>query len=391
MNNRRTDRTETILIVDDVPANLRLLSQMLFESGYGVRAVTSGARALTSIDASLPDLILLDIRMPEMDGYQVCEHLKVNPKTHNIPIIFISALDATEDKVKAFTAGGVDYITKPFQVEEVLARIKTHLSLRKMQRQLQETNEKMERELVLAGEMQASFLPSAPTDLPGWQIAVTLKPARKMSGDFYDLNLLSNGQCRLLIADVVDKGVGAALYMVLSWSLLRTSAEEYPDRPEQVLHAANRRLLKDTHAEEFVTVFYGLLDPTTGLLTYANAGHSPAMLIRGQIDRQVEHLARTGVPLGVFEHESWEQQNVQIDPGDVLVLYTDGAHEAENERGEPFGTARLQKAVRSYLDSSAGQRPSAQAMQAHILAEIDAFTEGAPPLDDITLVIAVRD
>ena len=131
MNDLRTETTEDILIVDDTPDNLRLLSQRLIERGYRVRAVTSGSRALASVEASLPDLILLDIRMPGIDGYEVCKRIKADVKSHDIPIIFISALDEIQGKVKAFTVGGVDYVTKPFQFEEVLARVETHLALRK--------------------------------------------------------------------------------------------------------------------------------------------------------------------------------------------------------------------------------------------------------------------
>ena len=127
-----------ILIVDDTPANLRLLSSMLADQGYKVRSVISGQMALTAAQAAPPDLILLDIRMPDMNGYDVCERLKSDDGTRDIPIIFISALDATEDKVKAFDVGGVDYVTKPFQLEEVLARVETHLALRYLQSSLQQ-------------------------------------------------------------------------------------------------------------------------------------------------------------------------------------------------------------------------------------------------------------
>jgi two-component system NtrC family sensor kinase len=122
-----------ILIVDDTPANLRLLSQMLAEHGYQVRPVPDGPLALAAARAEPPDLILLDVRMPEMNGYEVCEHLKGDAQTRDIPIIFISALDATQDKVRAFAVGGVDYVTKPFQAAEVLARVETHLALRELQ------------------------------------------------------------------------------------------------------------------------------------------------------------------------------------------------------------------------------------------------------------------
>jgi len=138
---------QSVLIVDDTPANLHLLSRMLSLRGYKVRAANSGTRALAAIRANPPDLILLDIMMPEMNGYEVCEQLKTDEQTRDIPVIFISALDAMEDKIKAFTAGGVDYVTKPFQGKEVLARVKTHLALRSMQKNLEEKNVQLEQEI----------------------------------------------------------------------------------------------------------------------------------------------------------------------------------------------------------------------------------------------------
>jgi len=134
----------TVLIVDDTPANLHLLSQMLAEQGYGVRAVTSGAHALASVAAAPPDLIVLDIRMPEMDGYTVCERLKAQASTREIPVLFVSSLDNPDDKVRAFAVGGVDYVSKPFHVEEVLARVRTHLEVCRLQKELQEANRELE-------------------------------------------------------------------------------------------------------------------------------------------------------------------------------------------------------------------------------------------------------
>jgi two-component system, sensor histidine kinase and response regulator len=131
---------DNILIVDDTPDNLRLLSSTLMERGYKVRSVINGAMALMGAQAAPPDLIMLDIKMPDMDGYEVCQRLKENPQTREIPVIFISALDEVFDKVKAFTSGGVDYIQKPFQIEEVLARIENQLTIRRLQVQLQAQN-----------------------------------------------------------------------------------------------------------------------------------------------------------------------------------------------------------------------------------------------------------
>jgi len=137
-----TDRAN-ILIVDDTPANLHLLTRILQQNGYKVRTVANGELALQAVNAALPDLILLDITMPSMDGYEVCARLKANAPTEEIPVIFISALDELLDKFKAFAVGGVDYITKPFQVTEVLARVKTHLALREMLVRLEEANARL--------------------------------------------------------------------------------------------------------------------------------------------------------------------------------------------------------------------------------------------------------
>ncbi len=127
-----------ILVVDDNPADLRLLTRILSREGYNVRTVTSGGRALEAVATNPPDLILLDIVMPEMNGYEVCEHLKSDESNRDIPIIFLSALDSVDDRVKAFPAGGVDYVTKPFPAEEVLARVQTHLAMRKLQKSLRQ-------------------------------------------------------------------------------------------------------------------------------------------------------------------------------------------------------------------------------------------------------------
>lgn len=137
-----------ILVVDDSPNNLRVLAAALSEHGCDARCAKSGAIALKAIEAELPDLILLDVRMPEMDGYEVCQHLKATPRTRDIPVIFISALDAAFDKVKAFNAGGADYITKPFQVEEVIARVRHQLELASANFQLNQLNQKLEQRVL---------------------------------------------------------------------------------------------------------------------------------------------------------------------------------------------------------------------------------------------------
>jgi sigma-B regulation protein RsbU (phosphoserine phosphatase) len=265
--------------------------------------------------------------------------------------------------------------------------------LRKLQVQLAETNRelevanrKMKRELALAGVVQTSFLPRELPGLSGWQLAVTLKPAGETSGDFYDVRRLPNGWIGLLIADVVGKGVGAALYMALSGTLFRTYAAQTPDQPDRVLDAVNRRLLMETRSNQFVTVFYGVLDPITGRLNYSSAGHCPPYLVRDASDGSgIRELAGHGVPLGMFAHEAWPVASVQLDPGDVLVVYTDGITEARNAQKAFFGEERLLETLRAVRGSRARQ------IEGAVMEAVDDFMGDSVRSDDITLAILIRD
>lgn len=246
--------------------------------------------------------------------------------------------------------------------------------------------QKVSQELSLAGKIQASFLPDELPSLSGWQLAVTLLPAREMSGDFFDLIPLSNGKLGILIADVTDKGLGAALYMALSRTLIRTYAIEFDDdpQPDVVLFAANGRILEDARADLFVTVFYGILDPQTGTLTYSNAGHNPPYLMRSGDSHSMDALSQTGMPIGVEEETLWRKETVQLNPGDVLVLYTDGIPDAQNSSGGFFDNHLI-----DVIESNRGC--SAQEIQDEILAGVQEFVGDAPQFDDITLIVLERD
>jgi sigma-B regulation protein RsbU (phosphoserine phosphatase) len=392
MSSHMTDAPKAdLLIVDDKPANLRLLAAMLVEHGHKVRSAINGPLALTAAQAAPPDMILLDINMPGMNGFEVCDHLKADDRTRDIPVIFISALDETADKVNAFKIGGVDYITKPFQLQEVLARVETHLALRRLQKRLEDANKRFEEELRLAAEIQASFLPRGLPDLPGWGLSATLIPARETSGDFFDLIPLSNGRVGIVVGDVTDKGTAAALYMALSRTLIRTYVVEHDTQPELVFSAVHHRILEDTDTKQFVTVFYGVLDPVTGTLTYANAGHNPPYLFSNQSESDasdgLRELNNTGPPLGLrmFPDMAWEQAAVRLAPGDVLVIYTDGITEAQDRQDEFFEEQRLIDIIRANLGRTAGR------IQDAILTEVRSFAGDAPQFDDITLFVVVRE
>jgi serine phosphatase RsbU (regulator of sigma subunit) len=240
-------------------------------------------------------------------------------------------------------------------------------------------------ELRLAGQIQASFLPNKFPPIPGWQLAVTLLPARETSGDFFDVIELGDGRLGILVADVAGKGVGSALYMALSRTLIRTYAEEYDAEPEVVFFAANNRLLKDARANLFITLFYGILDPIGGTLTYCNAGHNPPYLIRSSDQDSVESLTRTGIAMGIEADSTWSTDTVAIEPGDILVLYTDGIPDARDQDGDFFNDEAIIEIVRENSDRSAHE------IQSSIINEVQNFSADTPQDDDITLMVLVRD
>lgn len=240
-------------------------------------------------------------------------------------------------------------------------------------------------ELRLAGKIQASFLPNQFPTIPGWQLAVTLLPARETSGDFFDVIPIADDRLGILIADVADKGVGPALYMALSRTLIRTYALDYDAEPEVVFFAANNRLLQDARANLFVTAIYGILDPAAGSFTYCNAGHNPPFLICKENGSGVQALTRTGMAMGIEEEATWTQESVHLDPGDVLLLYTDGIPDAQNNEGQFFDDEALIETAQANLGKSAHE------IQAAILEKVTNFTGDTPQFDDITLMILVRD
>ncbi|MDP6453182.1 MAG: SpoIIE family protein phosphatase [SAR202 cluster bacterium] len=245
-------------------------------------------------------------------------------------------------------------------------------------------HETIAQELALAGQIQESFLSADLPDVPGWQLAAMLRPARETSGDFYDVIPLPGGRLGILIADVADKGMGAALYMALSRTLIRTYAVEHETQPELALSAANHRILADTGSNLFVTVFYGVFDPASGALTYSNAGHNPPYLLSAGDGNAISELERTGVPLGIIDGMTWQQKSTQINPGDILLFYTDGITEAQDAQEAFFDEDRVQDFIRANLGRSADD------IQTDLIAQVDTFVGAAPQFDDITLLVVVR-
>jgi len=388
----------SILVVDDVSANLQVLSGMLKDRGYKVRPVPSGELALMAARKAPPDLILLDINMPEMNGYEVCGHLKADPALRGIPVIFISALNENLDKVKAFAVGGVDYLTKPFQMEELHARVETHLKLRRLQLELEETNSQLERvnrrmsrDLEAAAEIQKTFLPVATLRVPGLEFAWCYQPCDELAGDGLSIIPLGDGKVGLYVLDVSGHGVPSALLSVTLSRLLSPPAEpssilnrnrDTLDRieitpPGEVADRLNRYFPYDVATEQFATLMYGVLDVSTGDFRHVSAGHpGPLHLPAG---KGPVILESPGFPIGLAE-APYAEQSVYLAEGDRLYLYSDGLPDAMNPVGERFGDARLLDAI------DRGRTQPIREGIAAMMAEITRWHGGESPQDDISIL-----
>jgi len=312
---------------------------------------------------------------------------------HN-PVVIAPILDVDE----AQTFGGIylelHTLSQPWNrralrnlcpaVQALAAQIASALKQAQAYEQTLEL-QRVSEELKLAGTIQASLLPNSFPGMNGWQFAVTLAPAGETSGDFFDIIPLTDGKVGFVIADVLDKGVGPAIYMTLSRTLIRTYATEFDLQPDLVFFATNERILKDTRANLFVTAFFGVLDPASGKLTYANAGHNPPYFLGDQNGCDPIPLEKTGFPIGIDEDATWERSEIAMNPGDVLVFYTDGVPDAQNIDGNFFKQESLVKVVQEHLGETA------EHLQKSILDAVYDFVGDAPPFDDITLMVLRRD
>jgi sigma-B regulation protein RsbU (phosphoserine phosphatase) len=302
--------------------------------------------------------------MPEMNGYEVCEHLKADENLQGIPVIFISALTEQLDKVKAFAFGGVDYITKPFQMEELHARVETHLKLRRLQRQLEESNARLEvvngrmsRDLRAAAKIQATFLPRELLDVRGAEFAWIYQPCDELAGDGLNIVPLGHGQFGLYILDVSGHGIASALLCVTLSRLLSPPSEPLSilirgegrgegrvlNRPAEVAARLNQLFPFDPETSQFATMVYGILDVTTGDFCYVSAGHPGPVHLPSRGSPAV--LPSDGFPIGLG-NDLYEERSVRLGAGDRLYLYSDGVPEAMDPAGELFGTTRLLEGIK---------------------------------------------
>jgi serine phosphatase RsbU (regulator of sigma subunit) len=406
-------RINTVLVVDDSPENIDLLGNALSQD-YEIKVALSGEKALKIAGAEKPpDLILLDIMMPGMDGYEVCRRLKSNAKTQDIPVIFVTSMSEVEDEKKGLEVGAIDYITKPIRSRIVQARVKNHIELKEAREYLKNQNkileqrveertrevlelqrvefelraaqEKVENELDIAAQIQRSILPS---DFPAFpehgefDLYAMMIPAREVGGDFYDFFFVDEDHLAVIIADVSDKGVPAALFTMISRTIIRSIVRQHKS-PSQVLTETNDLLCEGNDTGMFVTVFLAYYNLPTGQLTYSNGGHNPALSFGPE--GVCNTLTRKhGPALGVKPGVTYQEDIETLETGQILVLYTDGVTEALSPQDELYGLDRFTRLVNRCEKLKLSQ------LFDHIDKDLKEFQQGNQ-FDDITVLALKRD
>jgi serine phosphatase RsbU (regulator of sigma subunit) len=375
------DQKKTVLLVDDAPANIQIVNSILKDI-YKIRIATSGAKALELANVMpLPDLILLDVMMPEMDGYEVCTQLKLNPATHDIPVIFLTGQTEVEDETRGFDVGAVDYIHKPFSPAVVKARVHTHLVLRGIREQLAQQLVTIQKELETARQIQLSILPSEIPKIEGLDIAARYVPMTSVAGDFYDFIVADEKHIGVLVADVSGHGMPAALIASMLKIALSAQVAHVAD-PAQVLLGLNQALCgKFQH--HFVTAAYLYLDMQKQTLTYAGAGHPP-LLLWGDSEG-VRSVEENGLFLGKFSFATYTSVELPLKAGDRILLYTDGIPETTNPEGVEFGA----ECFKQFLEKD--QSASANRFADSLIEEMSRWSaRGAEDLDDDITIVAMQ-
>lgn len=366
-----------VLIVDDVKANVDVLVRALSDQ-YKLSVALSGRQAIDAIGRCAPDLILLDIMMPDIDGYEICRRLRAAEPTRELPIMFLSSLEDAQDKARGFEVGGNDYVTKPFEMLEVKARVR---SLLKAKSYADAVKEATARDLRIAREIQTGLLPaniSAQLRGTGLDAHAVLEPAHHVGGDLYEVMRLGTDRVLVAVGDVSGKGIPAALFMAVAMTLLRSMVRQGIPL-EDVLHQMNDELLDQNPRGMFVTLQCLVFDLAHGCVTCANAGHLGAVRLRGG-DAPALTFTSSGLVLGLLPACDVTSETLDLQAGDTFVLYTDGVSEAFDTNSDLFGEERLLAHLR------AAPHGSARDITLGVLDAVRQYASDAPQSDDITIV-----
>jgi serine phosphatase RsbU (regulator of sigma subunit) len=372
--------TPLILIVDDDDSGLDILQARLSAQHYDFVSASDGEMALTMVAEHKPDLILLDIMMPKIDGIEVCRQVKSNPDLPFIPIIMVTAKTDSKDIVTGLDAGADEYLTKPYSHSALVARVKSMLRIKSLHDQVLEQSDQLERQLKTATIIQSLFWPKLPSLTGGGHVWAVSVPAGYVGGDLYDVIPLPDGSLVAYVADISGKGVPAALLMAALSTTIRSEIQietEIDRLMESVNDGMHRLMAGEGYFATAVLIRYW---PSSGKLQYALAGHlQPLWIVDGGISEL--HLPG-GVPLGVQKGATFQKSEIVLQNGQSVLLFTDGLVEAENETGDQFAKDRLM----DFLNRCEGP-PWGK----NVLHRIETWRGRCAANDDLTILEVWRD
>ena len=380
--------TPKILVVDDEPdlepLMLQRMRRDIRKGRYQFCFAHNGLEALEVLekDPSI-DMVLSDINMPRMDGLALLSQIaKVAP---NLRSVIISAYGDMKNIRTAMNRGAFDFVTKPIDFDDLRVTIDRTLRNLAEWREAIASRDKLitlQNELDVATKIQQSILPTTFPSGDDYEVFGNMVAARNVGGDFFDVLRLEYDRVGLAIADVSDKGVPAALFMMSTRTLLKGTAIG-GSKPGDVLREVNDQLCEENDAEMFVTVLYAVYDPQKKTLTYSNGGHDSPLIIHADGSSTLLPLTG-GIALGVMPGLTYNQQTVTLKPGDTVILYTDGVTEAMNAEGEQYGLHRLR-------DMFSGAPPgSSEDANKAVFDAVHVFSQGTPQSDDITCLAMRR-
>lgn len=377
MTNKTTKAKNLILVVDDIESNRDLLSSWITRKGYQVITTDNGIKALELLAKTKDiDVILLDVMMPEMDGYEVLTRIRQDPQLSDIPIIMISALDEIDTIAKCIEAGAEDYLLKPFNSALLSARIAAGLEKKQLRELEKKRIDNILEELNVAQRIQLSLLPRRFPSSKKWELFARSIPAKEVGGDFYDFYEPSENKLIICIGDVSGKGIPAALLMAVSRTILYTLNKDEQNL-NSYMQRTNQILLRDNESMMFVTLFFGIFDASNGKLTYINAGHLYPIVIRAGGKIEVV-TAQNDPALGVIAEAQYHPRELTLEDGDKLFVYTDGVTDAINDAYIEFSLDNL-KAI---LEETVGTSPIETIEK--VVSAVMAFGKVPELVDDIT-------
>ena len=376
-----------LLVVDDNEDNRYTLTRRLTREGYtNISVAENGRQALEMVKARAFDLVLLDIMMPEVNGYEVLERMKADAQLRHVPVIMISAVGEMDSVIRCIELGAEDYLPKPFNPTLLRARVGASLEKKRLRDDIVQHVRRMERDLETAREIQLSMVP---TDFPvaqnsqGLEVYAMLQPAYEVGGDFYDFFWLAPERLCVLVADVSDKGASAALHMARAKASIRFLCDSedsgYMPNAAELVERIDRELSRDNPHAMFITLLLAVVNARTGDIEWCNAGHNPPCVM--STEGTVTVLGgECGIPVGIDPKFFRIAETSQIPKGGSLFVYTDGITEAMNSRQDMFGVERLDTILRGCT----AQAP--REVIASVLGAVQAFAGEAKPSDDITML-----